>query len=129
MLPRQRADVEVDRREQVIPTPAGSGPPERLPYRGLATEAQLPTYRLAGATFRTSTSVKLLSEPRQIRECSVLFRHIVFFSDQLANCADGQEHSERGRRQRLKPLALVKSLAARNAGRSEERRGGEEGRS
>jgi hypothetical protein len=39
MLPRQGPDVEVDRREQVIPAPAGSGLPELLPYRGLANRA------------------------------------------------------------------------------------------
>ncbi|MFM7350536.1 MAG: hypothetical protein ACKO01_13795, partial [Erythrobacter sp.] len=67
----------MDRREQVSLTLAGSGLPELLPYRGLATAAQLPTYRLAGASFRTSTSVKLLSEPRQIRECGIFFLHVV----------------------------------------------------
>ena len=59
--------------------------------------------------------VVLDSEPRQIRECGIFFLHVVLFSDQLANGADGQEHSERVRRQWLEPVAFVKRLAARNA--------------
>jgi hypothetical protein len=56
-----RAHVKMDRREQVVSAPAGSGLPELLPYRGLASRAQLPTYRLADWHFGTSASVKPLS--------------------------------------------------------------------
>ncbi|WP_170207233.1 hypothetical protein [Roseinatronobacter monicus] len=59
--------------------------------------------------------IKLLSEPHQLRERGVLFLQVVLSSDELANIADGHEHSERVRSQGLEPVAFVKCPAARNA--------------
>ena len=75
----------------------------------------MPSYSVADWFFRTSTSVELLSEPRQLCERRFLLLHVVLFSDELANSTDGHEHSQRIRNQRLEPVAFVKRLAARDA--------------